>query len=474
LKQFSKRFILFLLVSDILLTLLALYMAEVVREIAPFGSTNTGMTFLSPAIVPTVALTWGFFLRFFGAYDPRRLSSFVEEGRAITLAILAGMLVLSSFFYLFNIEYRSRMLFAYFAVIDLLLLVNYRLVVRYLVRSMVAGGYNVRRVVIVGTTKVARDLTYLVGGHPWTGLSVVGFVDDDPLLQGGQVEERPVLGTTKQLQEIIERYSVDEVIVALPGSEHEKTTEIVLSLYSLPVRVRIVPDLFEMVSVRAQVEDFWGIPLIGLRDPVIAGFDRSVKRAFDLAIASLMVMLLSPVMLAVAVAIKLDSRGPVIFKQQRVGENGKPFWMYKFRTMAHGADQLVQGLEEDGTYTNGVYKVREDRRVTGVGRFLRRMSLDELPQLFNVLKGDLSLVGPRPELPEVVADYEPWQHGRHRVKPGVTGLWQVTVRADGTPMHHHVATDIEYVRRLSFRLDAWVLIATVPTVLGLTRADRSA
>ena len=147
LKQFSKHFILFLLVADILLTFSALYMAEVVREIAPVRQHNTGMTFLSPAILPTVALIWGFFLTFFGAYDPRRLSSFLDEGRAILLAILAGMLVLSSFFYLFNIEYRSRMLFAYFAVIDLLLLVNYRLLVRYLVRSMVASGYNTRRVV---------------------------------------------------------------------------------------------------------------------------------------------------------------------------------------------------------------------------------------------------------------------------------------------------------------------------------------
>jgi exopolysaccharide biosynthesis polyprenyl glycosylphosphotransferase len=219
-----------------------------------------------------------------------------------------------------------------------------------------------------------------------------------------------------------------------------------------------------MVSVRAQVEDFWGIPLIGLRDPVIAGFDRSVKRAFDLAIASLMVMLLSPVMLAVAVAIKLDSRGPVIFKQQRVGENGKPFWMYKFRTMAHGADQLVQGLEEDGTYTNGVYKVREDRRVTGVGRFLRRMSLDELPQLFNVLKGEMSLVGPRPEQPWIVERYEPWQRKRLSVMPGMTGWWQVNGRSD-RPLFLNTEYDLYYIQNYSPALDLVILWKTIWVVL---------
>jgi exopolysaccharide biosynthesis polyprenyl glycosylphosphotransferase len=464
LKQFSKSFILLLLVCDILLTFLALYMAEAVREVAPFGGANTGMTFLSPSILPAVALIWAFFLRFFGAYDPRRLSSFVDEGKAILLAILAGMLILASFFYLFNIEYRSRMIFAYFAVINLVLLVNYRLVVRYALRSMVAGGYNVRRVVLVGATKVARELSYAIGGHPWTGLSVVGFVDDDPILQSGQVEDKPMLGTTMQLPELIERHSVDEVIVALPGSEHEKITRIVLGLHSYPVRVRIVPDLFEMVSVRAQVEDFWGIPLIGLRDPVITGFDRAVKRIFDLIISTLMVLLLSPVMLAVAAAIKLDSRGPIIFKQQRVGENGRPFWMYKFRTMQEGADRLVQDLEEDGTYNNGVYKVREDRRITRVGRFLRRMSLDELPQLFNVLRGEMSLVGPRPEQPWIVERYEPWQRKRLSVMPGMTGWWQVNGRSD-RPLFLNTEYDLYYIQNYSPVLDLVILWKTIWVVL---------
>jgi lipopolysaccharide/colanic/teichoic acid biosynthesis glycosyltransferase len=243
-------------------------------------------------------------------------------------------------------------------------------------------------------------------------------------------------------------------------------------------------------------------------------YARTFKPVLDRVLAGLLLLALSPLMLLVAAAVRISLGRGVLYRQVRIGEGGDTFQMLKFRTMqpdrrregngerrpdrrrrvdrrerlerrrrqeAFDGPERRSGADRRGGERRAphagrrvTHKTDRDPRHTPLGRFLRASSLDELPQLFNVLKGDLSLVGPRPELPEVVADYEPWQHGRHRVKPGVTGLWQVTVRADGTPMHHHVATDIEYVRRLSFRLDAWVLIATVPTVLGLTRADRSA
>ncbi len=463
-KGFSNRFILFLFLADILLTELALYLAERTRDVIPFGRESVGMTFLDLSILLAVAVFWGFFLRLFGAYDPRRLSSFVDEGRAVLLATLAGMLALTSFFYLFNIEFRSRMLFAYFVAIDLVLLLNYRLATRYVVRSLVAGGYTTRRVVLVGATKVGRELAYIIRTQPWSGLAVVGFVDDDPILKEMEVEGFPMLGTTAQLPEIIVDHSVDDVIVALSSREHEKIVEIVLSLQSHPVRIRVVPDLFEMVSVRAQVEDFWGVPLIGLRDPVITGFDRAFKRAFDLLISSTLLLLLGPVMLLTALAVKLDSSGPAFFRQRRVGENGRLFWMYKFRTMVDGADRLVPKLEEEGVYANGVYKVKEDPRVTRVGRILRRMSADELPQLFNVLKGEMSLVGPRPEQPWIVERYEPWQRKRLSVMPGMTGWWQVNGRSD-RPMFLNTEYDLYYIQNYSPVLDLIILWKTIWVVL---------
>ena len=463
-KGFSSRFILFLFCTDILLTELALILAESIREIFPFGREGAGMSYLHLSIVLAVALLWAFFLRFFGAYDPRRLTTFVDEGRAVLLAVLAGMIALSSFFYLFNLEYRSRMSFVYFFGIDLVLLLNFRLITRYVVRSLVAGGYNVRRVILIGATKAGRELAYIIRTQPWSGLVVVGFVDDDVSIQGTEIDGRPVLGTTSDLSRLITEYSVDDVIVALPGREHDKIAEIVLSLQVYPVRVRIVPDLFEMVSVRAHVEDFWGIPLIGLRDPVITGFDRAFKRAFDLITSSLLLVLLSPVMLLIALAIKLDSPGPALFKQERIGENGKPFSMYKFRTMIHGADKLVPKLEEAGIYANGVYKVKDDPRVTRVGRILRRISLDELPQLFNVIKGEMSLVGPRPEQPWIVERYESWQRKRLSVMPGMTGWWQVNGRSD-RPLFLNTEYDLYYIQNYSPILDIKILWKTIWVVL---------
>ncbi len=463
-KEFSNRFILFLFIADILLTELALFLAETIRDVIPFGRESIGMSFLDLSIMLAVALFWAFFLRLFGAYDPRRLSGFVDEGRAVFLGTMAGMLAMASFFYLFNVEFRSRMLFAYFFAIDLALLLNYRLATRYIVRSLVAGGYTARRVVLVGATRVGRELAYTIRAQPWCGLMVVGFVDDDPILQSIDVEGFPALGTTNQLPQIIASHSVDDVIVALTSKEHEKIAEIVLSLQSHPVRVRVVPDLFEMVSVRAQVEDFWGIPLIGLRDPVITGFDRAFKRAFDLIISSTLLLLLGPVMLLTALAVKLDSPGTALFRQRRVGENGRQFWMYKFRTMVDGADRLVPRLEEKGIYADGVYKVKEDPRVTRVGRVLRRMSADELPQLFNVLKGDMSLVGPRPEQPWIVERYEPWQRKRLSVMPGMTGWWQVNGRSD-RPMFLNTEYDLYYIQNYSPILDLVILWKTIWVVL---------
>ncbi|MHB8993400.1 MAG: sugar transferase, partial [Chloroflexota bacterium] len=385
-------------------------------------------------------------------------------GRAVLLATMAGMLGMAAFFYLFNIDFRSRMLFGYFFAIDLALLLNYRLIARYVVRSLVAGGYTSRRVVLVGATKVGRELAYLIRTQPWSGLTLAGFVDDDPILRTIDVEGFPVLGFAEQLPQIITDHQVDEVIVALTSKEHEKIAEIVLSLQTHPVRVRVVPDLFEMVSVRAQVEDFWGIPLIGLRDPVITGFDRAFKRVFDLIISSILLLLLGPVMLLIALAVKLDSPGPALFKQRRVGENGRLFWMYKFRTMIQDADKLIPKLEEDGVYSNGVFKVKQDPRVTRIGHALRRMSGDELPQLFNVLKGEMSLVGPRPEQPWIVERYEPWQRKRLSVMPGMTGWWQVNGRSD-RPMFLNTEYDLYYIQNYTPILDLIILWKTIWVVL---------
>jgi exopolysaccharide biosynthesis polyprenyl glycosylphosphotransferase len=238
----------------------------------------------------------------------------------------------------------------------------------------------------------------------------------------------------------------------------------VLALHDLPVQVRVVPDYFSLALYRATVEDFGGLPMINLRDPALNDVQRLVKRAFDLTIGGMMTLFLLPVMALIALLIKLDSPGPILFRQDRVGENGRIFKMYKFRSMVVGAEKMqakVNHVNGDGEL---IHKQKDDPRVTGVGEFLRRTSLDELPQLFNILKGDMSLVGPRPEMPWLVGRYEPWQHKRFAVPQGLTGWWQVNGRSD-KPMHLHTEDDIYYVQNYSLWMDIYILLKTPWVVL---------
>ena len=269
-----------------------------------------------------------------------------------------------------------------------------------------------------------------------------------------------MLGTCDQLGEMIGRENIAEVIVALPAHAHERIREVVTHAGDYAVRIRVVPDIFSMISVRARAEDLWGIPLIGIREPVITGFDSFVKRTFDIVVGSISLIVSAPLMLAVTFAILIDDGWPVFFSQKRVGENGRLFWIFKLRTMEKGHSRRGVLSHRPGP------DVRQgDPRVTRVGRFLRRTSLDELPNLWNVLRGEMSLVGPRPELPWVVDEYEPWQRQRLSVQPGMTGWWQIQGRGEA-PLRENVELDLYYIQNYSPMLDLMILWRTIWVVLS--------
>jgi exopolysaccharide biosynthesis polyprenyl glycosylphosphotransferase len=452
LKGFADRLLALLFVADASLTCAALLLAEWGRRTLPFGPEVIPSQFIKPPIAIAAALIWPFFLRFFGAYDARRTRTFLDELRVIPPAVGISTLMLIGFFFLFEFRFISRILLAYFVVLDLLFLLNFRLLARALLNWLAASGHVARRLLIVDAGTVGKEIASLIGTHPWSGLALVGFVDDDPALVGQTLHGSPVVGTTADVVHLVRDLNIDDVIVTLPAREHEKIVRLALDLLPLPVLVRIVPERFEMISARARVEDFWGVPLIGIRDPAITGIDRAVKRLFDLVIAGIAAIPLLPVIVAIAAAIRLDSPGPAIFGATRVGENGRTFRMWKFRTMYHGADQHRR------------FKEREDPRITRVGHVLRRWSLDELPNLWNVLAGEMSLVGPRPEQPWIVAKYEPWQRKRLAAPPGMTGWWQVNGRSD-KPLHENVELDIYYIQNYSPLLDLVILFKTIPVVL---------
>jgi exopolysaccharide biosynthesis polyprenyl glycosylphosphotransferase len=316
-------------------------------------------------------------------------------------------------------------------------------------------------VLILGAGVVGRQMREQICGHAETGLRLAGFLDDDPSKQAAPSE---VLGPISSVRAVVGQQRVDDVIVTLPRSAYQKLNEVVSVLHDLPVRVWVVPDYFSLALHKASVEEFAGIPLLDLRAPALSEYQLMIKRAFDLIISLICLPLLLPLMGLIALAIRLDTPGPIFYRQKRVGENGRLFEMVKFRTMIDGAEgkvSAVQAFDENG---RALHKNRNDPRVTRTGRFLRRTSLDEIPQLINILRGEMSLVGPRPEQPYLVDKYELWQRKRFAVPQGRTGWWQINGRSD-KPMHLHTEDDLYYVQHYSIWLDLQILWKTVWVVV---------
>jgi len=462
-RRFSTNFALLSIALDALLTALGLYLAAALRP--AFNPLEFVQDLPGPLSVP-----WGLYLVFpavwvlvnllFSVYDGRRNLRVIDEYGSLTLASVLAAVTMSGVLYL---SYRdiSRFLVLLFAVLTWLMMLLWRAAVRLLFRMRWLGPVQHRRILILGAGEIGRKMAGQVNQQTDLGMSLVGFLDDDPQKNGNGFD---VLGTLDEVREVIQQHEVDDVVMALPLSAHQRLNQVVSELHDLPVRVWIIPDYFSLTLHRAAVEDFAGLPMLDIRAPALSEYQRMLKRAFDLAVVILSLPIVLPVMGVIALAIKLDSRGPVFYPAQRAGENGRVFTMYKFRTMIVGAASMNGKVG----YTNGdgqhVHKVRNDPRVTRVGRFLRRSSLDELPQVVNVLTGSMSLVGPRPEMPELVEKYEPWQRKRFTVPQGITGWWQVNGRSD-RPMHLNTQDDLYYVQHYSLWLDLQILARTAWSVL---------
>jgi exopolysaccharide biosynthesis polyprenyl glycosylphosphotransferase len=315
-----------------------------------------------------------------------------------------------------------------------------------------------RRALIVGSGPEARQLVQEFGRRQWAGIQVVGCTSDDPV----DISELPVLGPISMTRQIVSEQHVDEVIFVTP--DHESVMRLSLQLLEQPVMLHMVPSVLDLSFARTPSVTLGGIPLISLRESALTEAQLFLKRMFDILGSALLLLLCSPLLLVIAIAIKLESPGPIFFLQERIGEHGQRFRMIKFRSMAYDAEQRWQEVADRDPEGRLIHKRGDDPRITRVGRQLRRLSLDELPQLLNVLRGDMSLVGPRPEMPYLVAEYEPWQWQRFRVPPGMTGWWQVNGRSD-KPMHLHTEDDLYYIQNYSFWLDLKILWLTIGTVL---------
>jgi exopolysaccharide biosynthesis polyprenyl glycosylphosphotransferase len=325
-------------------------------------------------------------------------------------------------------------------------------------------GIGVDRVLIIGAGELGRALMRNVIAKPDLAYEIVGFVDDHYERGRTDIGRFKALGSTADLPVLLQNCMVDEVIVTLPWTAREKIIRIMELCQQMQVSAKVVPDLFQLSLSRLLIDDVAGIPLIGVRETHIGTWNSVVKRIIDIIGSLIMIVLTSPIMLLAACIIRLDSPGPVIFKQQRIGRAGRIFVVYKFRTMRDGAEHEQANLSSLNEVDGPLFKIRNDPRHTRIGRWIRRMSIDELPQLFNVLKGEMSLVGPRPPMVSEVAHYQDWHKQRLQVSPGLTGLWQVSGRSQ-VPFDEQCMLDIYYIENWTPWLDMWIMLKTVPTVL---------
>ena len=413
-------------------------------------------------VFPLALVAWLLTAAQFRLYEWHWLLNLRSEFGRLVLSVGGTALLVAGGLYL---TYRdvSRLLFLYFVVLMLAANGLGRILLRVLLRWRRADASV--RILFVGagrpTASLARRL--LAEANRWPPLVVVGFLVDPDQESVQQV--LPRLGTLAALTEVIAQQRITTVISTLPSNEHERTVALIKRLRGLPIDLRVVPDVFDLAYARATVTHIEGIPLVGLRDPALSPSSKLVKYGFDRLVSLLGLLLSSPLLFAIAVAIKRDSPGPVLYGARRIGEAGHPFTMYKFRTMRVGAETALADAVGEEALAAGVYKVPDDPRVTRLGRWLRRTSLDELPNLLNVLRGEMSLVGPRPEQPFIVADYESWQHRRTSIRPGMTGWWQVNGRGD-LPMHQHTDFDLYYLENYSLLLDVRILSKTVGAVIA--------
>jgi len=462
-----SRLSLQLFVLDLLFTPVGLFLAARLRSWLPFGRGG-------PLPEELVGLPWFVYLLAVAcwcsglvmstAYDPQRVLRWYNEAVRVILGGSVGTVLMAGGLF---IAYRemSRLQFVYFFVINLVLLLGHRAAFRVYYRLIGRERPGWRsRILILGAGVLGQKLAQVLLDHSRWGYTLVGYLDDASSKQGQTFEGARVLGTLDAMRQVVEAHKVEELWVALPVRAFERINHVVVMAETLPVRVKIAPDYLSLAMIQAQVETLAGIPLIGLREPVIAGIPRLIKRGIDIVFAGLSILLAAPLLLVITIAIRLETKGPALFLQRRVGENGRLFDMLKFRTMVADAEAHQQEVLAETGDGQVIHKRRDDPRVTRVGRLLRRYSLDELPQLINVLRGDMSLVGPRPELPWLVEKYNPWQRKRFAVPQGITGWWQISGRSD-KPMHLNTDDDLYYVYNYSLWLDLWILLRTPLAVL---------
>lgn len=415
-------------------------------------------------ILPLILFSWWAALTSAGLYESFRRKSFFEIAWGIIKSAFFVIIALSIIDFIFKLDFISRSFILLFFLMSCLFLISERLFIVCLFRYLRKKGYNYRNILIVGTGRRAENFIKLVHNHNEWGMRIIGLIDADKGMLGKAVSGEKVIGMLEDIPRILHEKAADEVIFIIPRTWIPFIEKSLLACEIEGVKTNIAADFFNMNIARFVSSDIEGIPLLSFQTTVGEEWQLLLKRIFDIIASLTGIIVLSPVFAGLIVFIKLLSPGPAVFKQVRSGLNGRRFTMYKFRTMIDGAEGLKDSLNRFNEMNGPVFKMKNDPRITRFGDFLRRSSMDELPQLFNVLKGDMSIVGPRPPIPSEVEKYEVWQRRRMSMKPGLTCLWQVNGR-NNVDFDKWMAMDLEYIDNWSLGLDFKLLLKTIPVAL---------
>ncbi|MBE7545935.1 putative capsular polysaccharide synthesis protein [Candidatus Kuenenia stuttgartiensis] len=456
LKKHSKFFESLLLLADWCALSVSWITAYYLRCYAEIIPVYKGIPPLKNYIILLIFMIplWGIVFKTFGLYRPRRVSTKLSEIIDIVKASTFATLILISLTFLFRQDEFSRVIFLFFWIISIVFLCFIRVIFRKFLRFIRHKGFNQRYALVVGTEKLGQELTGKLRKHLELGIQVAGFVSDDASIIGKKISGIEVIGKFSDIRDLITRHNIDIVFITLPFHSHYQLKEVLEHIGDEMVTIMVLPDLFDFVTLRGNVSEFEGMPLISLRDTPLYGWSVILKRTLDVVFAIIVLVVAAPIMLTIAIVIKLTSEGPVFYKQERMGLDGRLFNLLKFRTMCINAEEQ----------TGPVWTKKNDPRCTKIGKFLRMASLDELPQFFNVLWGDMSIVGPRPERPVFIKNFRnttPKYMLRHKMKAGITGWAQVCGFRGNTSLEKRIKYDLYYIEHWSMKFDLKIIWLTL-------------
>jgi exopolysaccharide biosynthesis polyprenyl glycosylphosphotransferase len=402
---------------------------------------------------PYVLLIWVTVFYFKGLYSLKRSTSRLNESLQIFYSLSLVILIVMAGSFLKHFDY-SRSIVLLFYVLIIPLTIIFRFIIRKIQQKMLRKGFNKVLALIVGTGETGKMVLNKMVRFPSLGYEPVGFIETmKTRIEKSEVNGIPILGSIQELKEIIAKTNAKEVFFANPNIPRKKILSYIVQCEHLNVKFRLVSDLFEIITSRIDIDDVADIPIVDLGHGRFSKLNLIIKTLLDFILSAFFFLLISPFFIIIAIVIRLDTPGPILFKQERVGLRGKRFNIYKFRTMFKDVKRFELAPIKPG-----------DKRITRVGKILRRFSLDELPQLLNVVKGEMSLVGPRPEMPFIVENYSDWERKRLDIKPGLTGLWQILGRKD-LPLHENLEYDFYYIKNQSLILDIAIIIKTIPVII---------